>query len=160
MLNQTGIPTKEQVKSVFPEKSALIRPKAILECYEDIPCNPCSTSCPFDAIDIGPNINKQPKLNVDLCTGCGVCVPSCPGLAIVIAQVKEDLVIFKIPYEFLPKPVKNEIWHGVNRSGEIICEAKIENTVMNKTTDHTAVVTVSVPVQFLYDFVTIRAKHE
>lgn len=160
MLNQTGIPTKEQVESVFPDKSALIRPKAILECYEDIPCNPCSTSCPFDAIDIGPNINKQPKLNVDLCTGCGVCVPSCPGLAIVIAQVKGDQAIFKIPYEFLPQPVKNETWNGVNRSGEVICDAKIENIVINKTTDHTAVVTVIVPAQFLYDFVTIRAKHE
>jgi len=50
MLNQTGIPTKDQVHSRFPSKIALIRPKAILECYEDIPCNPCSTSCPFDAI--------------------------------------------------------------------------------------------------------------
>jgi ferredoxin len=160
MLNQTGIPSKEQVLSRFPEKSALLRPKAILECYEDIPCNPCSTSCPFDAIEIGENINKQPVLNVDKCTGCGICVPSCPGLAIVIAEIKGEEAIFKLPYEFIPLPEKNGIWHGVNRSGEVICDAKIEGVLLNKTTDHTTVVTVSVPVQFLYDFVTIREKHE
>jgi len=158
MLNKTGIPTQEQVLSRFPEQKALIRPKAILECYEDIPCNPCSTSCPFNAIEIGDNINKQPKLHVDLCTGCAVCVPSCPGLAIVIAQIKDDQAIFKIPYEFEPKPQKGEIWDGVNRSGEVICDAHIQSVVINQKQDHTAVVTASVPLEFLHDFVTVRVK--
>jgi Fe-S-cluster-containing hydrogenase component 2 len=158
MLNKTGIPEKELVLSRFPNQKALLKPKAILECYEDIPCNPCSTSCPFDAIEIGPNINVQPHLLVDVCTGCGVCVPSCPGLAIVIAQIRGNDAVFKIPYEFIPIPIKNEIWDGVNRSGEVICDALIENVVINKKQDHTAVVTVSVPVEFLHDFVTIRVK--
>lgn len=158
MLNKTGIPTKEQVLSRFPETKALIRPKAILECYEDIPCNPCSTSCPFDAIEIGPNINIQPKLKVDLCTGCAMCVSSCPGLAIVIAQIKDDKAIFKIPYEFNPKPQKGETWDGVNRSGEVICDAQIESVILNNKQDHTAIVTVSVPLNFLHDFVTVRVK--
>ena len=158
MLNKTGIPEKELVLSRFPNQKALLKPKAILECYEDIPCNPCSTSCPFDAIEIGPNINVQPHLLVDVCTGCGVCVPSCPGLAIVIAQIRGNDAVFKIPYEFLPMPEKNTIWDGVNRSGEVICDALIEQVVINKKQDHTAVVTVSVPVEFLHDFVTIRVK--
>lgn len=160
MLNKTGIPSKDQVLSVFPDLKALIKPKAVLECYEDIPCNPCSTSCPFNAIEIGANINKQPKLDVDLCTGCGLCVPSCPGLAIVIAQIKGDEAVFKIPYEFLPMPEKHQVWHGVNRSGEVICDAKIQAVLMNKANDHTAVVTVSVPVEYLHDFVTIRGQYE
>ena len=158
MLNQTGIPSKEQVNSRFPNKIALIRPKAILECYEDIPCNPCQTSCPFDAIMIGSNINVQPKLITDKCTGCAMCVPSCPGLAIVIAQVKADKAVFKIPYEFLPMPKVSEQWHGVNRSGEVICDAEINSVLLSKKQDHTAVVTVTVPEQYLYDFVTIRVK--
>lgn len=158
MLNRTGIPTKDQVLSRFPEKKALLRPKAILECYEDIPCNPCSTSCPFDAIEIGDNINTQPRLHVDRCTGCALCVPSCPGLAIVIAQVKDDRAWFKIPYEFLPLPKAKEIWNGVNRSGEVICDATIESVLYKDKQDHTAVVTVSVPESFLHEFVTIRVK--
>jgi len=52
MLKTDGIPTKKQVLSRFPNEELLDRPKAITECYEDIPCNPCSTSCPFDAIHI------------------------------------------------------------------------------------------------------------
>ena len=158
MLNQTGIPTLEQVLSRFPNYKALARPKAILECYEDIPCNPCATSCPFDAIDIGENINKQPKLHPDLCTGCAVCVPSCPGLAIIIAQIRGKEAVFKIPYEFQPLPVKGQMWDGVNRSGEVICDAVVEHVLITNKQDHTAVVTVSVPLEFLNDFVTVRAK--
>lgn len=158
MLNKTGIPSKEQVQSRFPDKMALLKPKAILECYEDIPCNPCSTSCPFDAIEIGDNINLQPKLHTDLCTGCAVCVPSCPGLAIIIAQIRGEHAIFKIPYEFEPNPVKGEIWHAVNRSGEVIGDAQIEHVQKNAKQDHTAVVTVSVALEFLNEFVTVRAK--
>jgi len=160
MLNKTGVPTYDQVISRFPDMKALLKPKAVLECYEDIPCNPCSTSCPFQAIVIGKNINKQPMLLTDLCTGCGLCVPSCPGLAIVIAQVKGQEAIFKIPYEFLPMPNKQEVWQGVNRKGEVICDARIDQVLMNKTNDSTAVVTVSVPVEYLHEFVTIRGHHE
>jgi Fe-S-cluster-containing hydrogenase component 2 len=158
MLNKTGVPSKEQVLSRFPDNVALLRPKAILECYEDIPCNPCSTSCPFNAIEIGENINKQPKLHTDLCTGCGLCVPSCPGLAIVIAQISGEHAVFKLPYEFLPHPKKGEIWDGVNRSGDVICDAGIEHVLVTNKQDHTAVVTARVPVSFLHDFVTVRVK--
>lgn len=160
MLNQTGIPTLKQVLSRFPETKALISPKAILECYEDIPCNPCETCCPFDAIHIGPNINVQPTLDVVACTGCGICVTSCPGLAIIVAQVKGNEAQFKIPYEFLPYPEKGEIWHGLNRSGDVICDAIIDQILINKKQDHTVLVTVSVPVIHLHDFVTIRVKNE
>ncbi len=158
MLNKTGIPSSEQVLSRFPESQALIRPKAILECYEDIPCNPCQTSCPFDAIIIGENINTQPKLIVDKCTGCGLCVTSCPGLAIVVAQIKGDHAQFKIPYEFLPMPKKGEVWDGVNRSGETICDAIIDGVQLQQKNDHTALVTCRVPLEFLHEFVTIRVR--
>ncbi|MDY0074818.1 MAG: 4Fe-4S dicluster domain-containing protein [Acholeplasmataceae bacterium] len=158
MLSKTGIPTKDQVASRFPDRVALIKPKAILECYEDIPCNPCSTSCPFNAIEIGANINHQPKLHTDLCTGCAMCVPSCPGLAIIIAQIRGHEAVFKIPYEFLPMPEKGEIWHAIDRSGEIIGDAKIERVQINQTNDHTAVVTAVVPIEHLETFVTVRKK--
>jgi Fe-S-cluster-containing hydrogenase component 2 len=161
MLNKTGVPTLKQIESIFPKRSVLIKPKAVIECYEDIPCNPCETSCPFDAIKIGDNINTQPSLDVDACTGCAICVPSCPGLAIIIASIKEDRAWFKIPYEFLPKPIKGDLWDGVNREGNIICDATIESVMHSPKNDHTTLVTVSVPEAFLYDFITIQVKkHE
>ncbi|MFA5380320.1 MAG: 4Fe-4S dicluster domain-containing protein [Candidatus Izemoplasmatales bacterium] len=160
MLDKNGVASLEQVKSRFPEQTRLLKPKAIIECYEDIPCNPCSTSCPFHAIEIGDDINLQPRLNIDLCTGCGICVTSCPGLAIMTAELRENRAVFKIPYEFIPYPVVNSVWSGVNRDGKVICDAIIEKVSLTSKQDKTALVTVSVDHKYLYDFVTVRTKNE
>lgn len=160
MLDKTGVPTLDQIKSRFPAEAVLLKPKAILECYEDIPCNPCETSCPFHAITIGPDINKQPVLNDLLCTGCGICVTSCPGLAIITAQLLKDKAVFKIPYEFLPRPEQGSVWQGVNRSGEVICAATIEKVTVSPKQDKTLLLTVSVDRKYLYDFVSVRCPHE
>jgi len=157
MIKETGYPTLEQVKSKFPKEKVLNRPKAIIECYHEIPCNPCETSCKFDAITIGLDINSIPQIDYDKCTGCGVCVYSCPGLAIMVASIKDDRAYYKIPYELLPVPVVGDIWLGVNRKGEVICDAKIEQVMKNKSTDRTVVITASVPKEYLYEFVTVRS---
>lgn len=157
MIKADGYPTLEQVKSKFPKENVLIKPKAIIECYQEIPCNPCETSCPFNAIAIGDDINTIPQIDFDVCTGCGMCVYSCPGLAIMVAKVIGDRVQYKIPYELLPVPNKGETWLGVNRKGEVICDALIEHVLKNNKTDRTVVITVSVPKEYLYEFVTVRS---
>lgn len=156
MIKVNGYPSVEQIKRKFPDQKQLVKPKAIIECYQEIPCNPCAASCPFNAITIGDDINKIPKINFDLCTGCGTCVYACPGLAIMIAKIKDEKAYFKIPYEFLPVPKPKEIWKGVNRSGEVICDAFIEAVMVNPKTDRTLIISVSVPKQYLYEFITIR----
>jgi len=156
MIKADGYASLDQVKSKFPESKTLIKPKAIIECYQEIPCNPCSTICPFDAIYSGEDINQIPEIDFAKCTGCGMCVYSCPGLAIMVAQIKDDKAYYKIPYELLPIPKVGEIWQGVNRQGEVICEARIESVLRNKNTDRTTVITTSVPKEFLYEFVTVR----
>lgn len=158
MINVKGYPSMEQVKQKFPDLELLSKPKAIIECYQEIPCNPCSTSCPFDAITIGEDINKIPKIDFLKCTGCGMCVFSCPGLAIIVASIKEDKAYFKLPYEFLPVPVKGEIWDGINRQGNVICDALIEGVLNNKKTDKTVVITAAVPKKYIYELVTVRKK--
>lgn len=158
MLNIDGIPTSEQIRSCFPEESALLKPKAIVECYEEIPCNPCSTSCPAQAITVGENINNRPKVDFSLCTGCGICVYSCPGLAVSVAQIIGDQARFKISYEMLPLPAAGEIWNAVNRAGEIIGQAIIEKVTLGKAQDKTALVQVLTDKRHLYDFITIRSR--
>ncbi len=159
MLKKTGVPTAEQIKAKFPTKEQLAKPKAILECYEDIPCNPCQSACPFDAIIIGDNMNNQPVLQVDQCTGCGICVAYCPGLAIVVAQLSNNQAIFKIPYELSPQPKVNEVWHGLNRNGDIIGDATILQVTQRLNQNKTAIVTVSVNADHLYEFISIKEKH-
>ena len=157
MLKKDGVASLEQVISCFPERKYLVKPKAIIECYEKIPCNPCSTSCPFDAIHIGEDINNEPKVDFDKCTGCGICVYSCPGLAIMVCELVGDKVRFKISYEFLPYPNQGEVWDAVNREGQVIGKAIIEKFTLNNRQDRTALVNVIVDKDLLYDFVTIRS---
>lgn len=159
MLDKNGVATKEQVMSVFPDKKFLDKPKCIIECYEEIPCNPCETSCAFKAIKIGENINNRPVYNPSLCTGCTICIAKCPGLAISMVQLKDNNAIFKIPYEFSPLPKVNDIYYGVNRSGVVICDAQIMEVRQIKG-NKTNIVTVKVDEDYLYDFVTIRRKYE
>ncbi len=158
MLNKDGVASINQIKSRFPKRETLSKPKAITECYEEIPCNPCSTSCPFDAISIGEDINKPPVVDFDKCTGCGICVYNCPGLAIFTVQEKEDYLLYKIPYEFVPYPENNEKTYAVNRAGEIIGEAEILKVQISTKQDKTALLHVKVPKELLYEFITIRRK--
>ncbi len=156
MLKKTGVPSLEQIKSIFPDEKVLQRSKVIIECYEEIPCNPCSTSCPFDAIFIPEDINQRPQVNYDKCTGCGICVYSCPGLAIFNLKVEVEYNKFKIAYEFVPYPEKGEIMHAINRSGEIIGECEITNVIITKKQDKTALLVVKVPRELTYEFITVR----
>lgn len=149
----------ENIKSCFPE-NIKEKPLAVIECFEEIPCNPCSTVCPFGAIYIGANINERPRIDWNLCSGCGICVYSCPGQAIKLVQKRDDCLIFKIPYEFLPHPKKGEIWHAVDRNGNVIGEARIENVISSRRQDRTLLVTVGVEADLLYTFAGIRRKDE
>jgi Fe-S-cluster-containing hydrogenase component 2 len=159
MIDKNGVATIEMIKSKFPKKEVLTRPKAIIECYREIPCNPCSTACPFDAIYIGNDINKIPVLDVDKCTGCSSCITACPGLAIMVVSIKDGKAYFKIPYELLPLPVRGEKWTALNRYGEKLNKlCTIENVNISKKSDRTAVVTVSIEQPFLYEFATIGEK--
>jgi len=156
MFEKTGVPSEKLVKSRFPNERYLNSFKAITECYEEIPCNPCETSCPFDAIEVGIDINTPPRVDFDLCTGCGICVYSCPGLAIINVMLEDDDAIFRIPYEFLPVPEVGMKVKGVNRFGEDICDGEILKVKEGKLQDKTIVLTLKIPKEYLYDFVTIR----
>ena len=85
MLNTNGVPSKELIMSKYPDSKYLIKPIAIAECYEEIPCNPCATSCPFDAIIM---VDNFPLINPDLCVSCGTCVRTCPKNVIELMPLK------------------------------------------------------------------------
>ena len=160
MIEKTGIPPREMVKKEFPkDERVLINPKAIIECYKEIPCNPCETSCPFDAIHVGEDINKRPVIDFDKCTGCGICVFNCPGLAISVMQLKEDKALLKIPYEFIPRPKKDALVNVVNRSGEVITEGLVKRVQEGKKQKQTALLHIEIDRDFIYDAITIEVPH-
>lgn len=155
MLEKTGVPSRSQLESKFPDRNVLLKPKAITECYEEIPCNPCSTSCPFEAITIGTDINTTPKVDFDLCTGCGICVYSCPGLAIFTVQIKDQNAVLKIPYEMHPLPDAGKRYKGLNREAEVVCDVFVERVTLSNRQDKTALLTISFPKEYIYDVITI-----
>ncbi len=61
-------------------------PHAVIECTEEIPCNPCCTACPQGAITMAEGLSSLPCLNRGKCTGCGLCIPCCPGQAIFVSD--------------------------------------------------------------------------
>ena len=148
MLEKTGVPTKELVDSITPSGERRAKGAvAVIECFQDIPCNPCYTACNKKAIKELIDINDRPELNEEICNGCGVCIHNCPGLAIVVVDESysdtESLV--KIPYEFLPLPAENSYVTGLNRNGNPVCRAKVIKVLAGKSVDKTAIVTLAVP---------------
>ena len=159
MLNKTGVPTLEQVQSVFFNEVTLSSFKAVIECYEDIPCNPCALSCPVKAITISPTLHSQPVVDPQVCTGCSICVSVCPGLAIMLAKVHHDTAIFKIPYEMNETFIPHQRVHALNRSGEIIGEGVVLSVSNKKHQNKTSIIEVQVDKALLHDFITIRGIH-
>lgn len=157
MLKTNGIVSSELIDAKLEAVvSSNKKSGAVLECYQEIPCNPCSTSCPFDAIQVEPDINQTPIIDYDLCTSCGICVYNCPGLAIFVVDLNKDKALFKISYELLPIPEKGMILKGVNRAGDVICDAEVVRVQNSKGQDHTVLLHVEVDKKYYKEFVTVR----
>ena len=85
MLAVDGIPTNEDLRAVLPEPGRLKQgPVAVIECFQQIPCNPCAEACPRGAITMPGSISERPLFDEAKCNGCGLCVTRCPGLAIFV----------------------------------------------------------------------------
>jgi NADPH-dependent 2,4-dienoyl-CoA reductase/sulfur reductase-like enzyme/Fe-S-cluster-containing hydrogenase component 2 len=146
----TGIPSPEELEASpgYPSTEDLARgPIVVIECVQDIPCNPCEAACPNGAVFVGNPITNLPVFYAERCDACGRCVPICPGQAIfrVDMTYSNDKATVAFPYEFLPMPEKGDIVQGVNRAGEVVCEAEVLRVQRPKGFDHTAVVTIAVP---------------
>jgi Fe-S-cluster-containing hydrogenase component 2/bacterioferritin-associated ferredoxin len=123
---------------------------AVVECVQEIPCNPCESACPFGAIAVGDDITSLPALDGDKCTGCGSCVPGCPGLAIFIVDKSrsDGMAEIAFPYEYLPLPTEGDTVTAADRAGQGVCSAKVLEVKRNQNFNGTVVVTIMVPIEF------------
>jgi thioredoxin reductase/Fe-S-cluster-containing hydrogenase component 2 len=133
----TKYPGVKSVRGVHP----------IIECSQNIPCNPCQDACPKGCIKIGSDITALPAFDESTdCTGCGLCVVSCSGQSIfLIDEDKEEgYTHITMPYEFLPLPEKGDKGKALSRSGEIICDAEVVGVRTSKSFDQTSLLTIKV----------------
>lgn len=123
----------------------------VIECTQNIPCNPCQDACPKHCIKIGSKITALPEADPDVkCTGCGMCVASCSGQAIFL--VNEDCgdgtAEITLPYEFLPLPKQGDKGKALSRSGKPVCDAEVVGVRSAKAFDCTNLLTMKVPKEF------------
>jgi len=128
---KTGVLSTRDLK--LPSKKHLEKGVAILECIQEIPCNPCVDSCPVNAISM-KDINAPPINDFDKCIGCGKCVGICPGLAIFVVKVKDGRALITLPYEFLPVPKVGDRVKALDREGNIRGDGVIKRVVKNGKT--------------------------
>lgn len=124
----------------LPSKKQLEKGVAIIECIQNIPCNPCVDSCPTGAISM-KDVNSLPVMDYDKCIACCKCVSVCPGLAIFVVKIIEDKALITLPYEFLPVPIVGKEIKVLDRSGKIVGIGIVKKVVRK---DKTYVVTVEV----------------
>ena len=123
----------------------------VIECTQNIPCNPCQDACPKKCISIGSNITSLPIVVKDSeCINCGMCVASCSGQAIFL--VDEDCgdgtATVTLPYEFLPLPKEGEQGIALGRDGNEVCEAEVVSVKSAKAFDKTNLLTMRVPKEY------------
>lgn len=130
---------------------------AVIECPEEIPCNPCETACPQGAIQVGEPITNRPRLDTQRCIGCGLCVAACPGLAIFLENTDDDgQAEVTFPYEFLPFPEPGETVTAVNREGESLGQAQVKARWQPPGADGTYLVTIALPAGLVTEARGIR----
>jgi Fe-S-cluster-containing hydrogenase component 2 len=147
---KTGILSLKDLK--IPTKKQLEKGVAILECIQEIPCNPCVESCPVCAISM-KDINAPPISDYEKCIGCTKCVGVCPGLAIFVVKIKDGKAFVTLQYEFLPAPKVGDKVKVLNRKG-----AKVGFGIVRRVVKQgkTMVITVETDKELAMDVRNIR----
>lgn len=160
-LKTVGSPSLKELKGSpgFPDELHLKKgPIAIIECIEEIPCNPCETACPRGAIIVGHPITNLPVLDVKKCIGCGLCIAACPGLAIYVKDYTysdtEAMIVF--PYEYYPLPSTGDKVTMVNRRGREVCGGKVVRINISEKNNKTPVISVSFPKKYFEKVVSMK----
>ncbi len=91
-----------------PQKEEGVFP--IFHCYQEVPCNPCTSVCPVGAVKTQDDkITGLPYMDdLEACTGCASCLAVCPGLSVTMVDFREDPAhpLVTLPYEVWREKVK------------------------------------------------------
>jgi len=163
-LSRTGYLSEEELKSspgVPSEARRRQGPVAVIECTQDIPCNPCESSCKVGAITVGKDITNLPHLDEQKCIGCRTCVFICPGQAIFVVDesLENGRAAVTVPYEFFPLPEKGETIIALDRAGKELGEALVTGVRKTEKMDETSLVTMEVPREWSMRARALKPKH-
>jgi len=147
---KTGILSIKDLQ--IPSEEQLEKGVAILECVQEIPCNPCVGSCPVHAISM-KDINAPPVNDFEKCIGCTKCVSVCPGLAIFVVKIKEKKAWVTLPYELIPVPQVGDSVNALDRTGAVRSKAIVKKVIKK---GKTMVITIEVDSSIAMDIRNIK----
>lgn len=135
--------------------------RVLINCNQEIPCNPCESHCHLNAIKIGSEINQQPSVDFNICKGCSLCVPACPGRAIRVLQYnyEDSLSALTLPFEFLPYPKVGEELPVYSVDATKLCTGKVIRVQEAKKKTECGMVTISLPKEHAFTATAIQLKY-
>jgi sarcosine oxidase subunit alpha len=109
----------------------------IFHCFQEVPCNPCTSVCPEGAIKTERDeITGLPYMtDMNLCKGCMSCVFVCPGLAVTLVDYRKDKErpLLTLPYEVWREKVeKGQKVPVTDEDGGILGYYPVEKVLTNK----------------------------
>jgi len=88
------------------EKSG--RYKLLVECPQEIPCDPCASACSTGAISLERELCSRPRVREELCSGCLSCLEACPVSCIYLMEEVEGSSLLTLALDRLPRPRKGD----------------------------------------------------
>ncbi|HEX2981763.1 MAG TPA: FAD-dependent oxidoreductase [Anaerolineaceae bacterium] len=150
----------KSVDEVLPDVMRGVTP--VLHCTQEIPCDPCSTLCSHNLIEVSKrDIRSIPSFlgNEMCCEVCERCVVGCPGLAITLVDYRSnpDIPIVSIPYEFTRESIKSRDRVIVlDTEGNELGVHDVINVHSIENNDRTLVVQVQLPKEYARQVAGIR----
>ncbi len=133
----------------------------IFHCYQEIPCNPCTTVCPHDLIKtVDDSLTTLPFFNNEQdCIACGRCVAVCPGLAVTLVDTRKDAEnpIVTFPYEISSGKLEKGQEVTVLDDSTSLGNFPIHRVRISKDFPQTQLVSIAIPKEFARKAVGIRA---
>ena len=137
-------------EAVTPEPSEGV--SVVFHCDQEIPCDPCTSVCPQQAISTGDDMRGRPRFIGDeigaVCNGCTKCVTICPGLAITLVDYRKDSTwpTVSLAHEF----GKEEIAAGdtvtvLDTEGVALGQAEVFKVAAGKKMDRTVLLRLKAP---------------
>lgn len=145
----------------IPDEMAGVFP--VFHCEQEIPCNPCTSVCPKEAIHIeGEGLMGRPVYDTDEdCIACEQCVAVCPGLAITLVDFRkhQEAATVSIPHEFAKASLNpGDVVTVLDLEGKVLGNVPVLQVRQPKFANQACLVKVQAPFDIAKRIAGIRVQ--